>query len=738
MSVISPDHFSDSVSEKVSIHIQLIRSGLVAAGLVLLVAAVLGLAGGVDVAANNAFALVPFAAGLSCIISGIAIASRWQKAAFWFSLAMVGQTFSLQLINAGYQLRYQHYKPISEWLSYPNALFAAGLLVQLIVVIAAMRQFIPGLVSWVRTSLRPWQVLILALCFFIPTTTVSPIPSVYLVEFVVAGLLQLLSLASLLLFAKAIPTDSIGTLRGMINRFVGDESVDGRISYGFPLTAAVFVTLLAVILNVYSYERHPHIPDEVAYLMQARVIASGSLTTPAPPVPEAFDVYLMKVDGNVWYPVTPPGWAILLSLGVLMGAPFLINPILAGINIFLCYWLVRRLYSSSVARLTTLLLAVSPWFIFLAMSFMTHMAALTCFLIAAAGALKARETGRWRWGLVSGFAIGFISIIRPLEAVAVAGLIGIWAIGIGGRRLNFKAISGMALGTLLAGSIGLAFNASLTGKPLQFPINIYTDAVFGPNSNAYGFGPDRGMGWQLDPYPGHGPIDALINTNLNVSALNSELLGWTIGSFLMIGAFVCFARFRRSDLLMLGVIAVIYILHFFYYFSGGPDFGARYWFLMIVPLIVLTVRGVESLAEDLREHSPDADIRLYGAVGALVVLTICVFVPWRAIDKYHDFRGMKPDIRELAKKYEFGRSLVLVQGNQHPDYDSAFIYNSLDLSGDAPVFAWDRDEATREKLFEHYGDRPVWIVRSPSLTGRDYEVAAGPISAGTAVAASNE
>jgi hypothetical protein len=246
------------------------------------------------------------------------------------------------------------------------------------------------------------------------------------------------------------------------------------------------------------------------------------------------------------------------------------------------------------------------------------------------------------------------------------------------------------------------------------------------------------MGWQLDPYPGHGPVDALVNSNLNVSALNAELLGWSIGSFLMIGAFFCFAKYRLSDYLMIAVIAAIYILHFFYYFSGGPDFGARYWFLMIVPLIVLTFRGVEALAEKLRELGPGADTRLFGAIGALVVLTLCVFVPWRAIDKYHDFRGMKPDIRELAGKFDFGRSLVLVQGNQHPDYDSAFIYNSLDLSGDAPVFAWDRDGVTREKLLALYADRPVWIVRSPSLTGQNYEIAAGPISAGSALALRDE
>jgi len=522
------------------------------------------------------------------------------------------------------------------------------------------------------------------------------------------------------------PENAIEELRVAIGRFTATSNA-GRRFFGLAFMAAIFVTAASVTLNIFSYEGHPHVPDEVAYLLQARFFANGTIAMPAPPVPEAFDVYLMKVDGDVWYPVTPPGWAMILALGAFIGAPFLVNPVLAGLNVLLAYSLLSKLYNNSEARFAVVLLAASPWFVFLAMSFMTHMAALACLLIAAIGVIKARDAHEWRWSLLSGAAIGFVSLIRPLEAIAIAGLIGLWMLGVGGKRLRISSIIAAAVGTLLIGGLGLAFNAKLTGHPLQFPINRYTNEVFGVNSNAYGFGADRGMGWELDPYPGHGPVDALINTNLNVSALNTELLGWSIGSFLMIGAFLCFGRIRRSDYLMLAVVGVIYTLHFFYYFSGGPDFGARYWFLMIVPLIVLTVRGIESLADKLNGISHDAKNRLYLTVGALTILTICVFIPWRAVDKYHNFRGMMPDVRELASEFNFGRSLVLIQGNKHPDYDSAFVYNSDDLMGDGPVYAWDRDAETREKLLKAYADRPVWIVKGPSMNGGSYGVAAGPL-----------
>lgn len=724
MQAISPDNLTKSPAVTTRGPVLAARLSLIVIGLTTLALTPIAISGN-----SRPFVFVPITLGLGLVVLGIAAFSRWQKAAFWFTVLMVGQAVSFQIINAGPQLRYQHYKPVGELLDYPINIYVGVVVLQFAIVTFGMRDLLPRLVTWMRNNVRAWQMVILALCFFLPTTTVSQDPAVYVSELIVAGLVQLLAFATLILFAASVPQEFADRAGAWARKLAGDGVNSGKPAYLFVAIAAVFVTLLAIVLNLYSYEQHPHVPDEVAYIMQAKFFAAGAFTMPAPAVPEAFEVYLMKVNGGLWYPVTPPGWPLLLSAGALIGAPFVVNPILAGINVFLSYWLVTRLYSSVAAIITTVLLVASPWFVFLAMSYMTHIASLTCLLVAAAGVVKARRTNNWKWGLLSGLAIGFMSMIRPLEAVAAAGLVGLWIVGIGGKRLNFGSIAAVAFGTLIVGSLGLAYNAKFTGEPLHFPLNAYAEEVFGPNSNAYGFGPDRGMGWQLDPYPGHGPVDALVNTNLNVSALNTELLGWTIGSFLMIGAFLCFGKIRQSDHLMIAIIVAIYLLHFFYYFSGGPDFGARYWFLMILPLIVLTVRGIESLAEKMGEQDPTARGRIFAGIGGLIVLTIILFIPWRAVDKYRDFRGMTPDVRELSSEFSFGRSLVLVRGEKHPEYDSAFVYNSPDLSGEGPVFAWDRDPDTRKKLLDTFSDRTVWIIDGPSVTGSGYRVTAGPTTA---------
>jgi hypothetical protein len=112
------------------------------------------------------------------------------------------------------------------------------------------------------------------------------------------------------------------------------------------------------------------------------------------------------------------------------------------------------------------------------------------------------------------------------------------------------------------------------------------------------------------------------------------------------------------------------------------------------------------------------------------VVAIVVFVPWRATDKYHGFRGMRPDVRALAAAHGFGRAIVVVNGKNAPDYASAATYNPLDWTAPVPLYAWNRDAATITDLRAAFPDRPLWILDGPSRTGAGYQVLAGPIAPG--------
>jgi hypothetical protein len=259
----------------------------------------------------------------------------------------------------------------------------------------------------------------------------------------------------------------------------------------------------------------------------------------------------------------------------------------------------------------------------------------------------------------------------------------------------------------------------------------YADAELGPGVNALGFGPDRGIHWGgLDPFPGHGPRDVVVNTLLNITAIDVELFGWAIGSTLPLALLLALGRFQRNDYWLMGWVAAIVAWHALYWYSGGPDFGARYWYLAIVPLAALAARALLELsgvADEASGSSPSAGSLVIAGAVLLSLVAMLDFVPWRALDKYHHYRGMRADVREMLSSQDFENALLLIRGERHPDYASAIVYTGLDPDGDEPMIAWDRSDSVREALRRAYPDRPTWTVDGPSITGDGYHITGGPL-----------
>ena len=94
---------------------------------------------------------------------------------------------------------------------------------------------------------------------------------------------------------------------------------------------------------------------------------------------------------------------------------------------------------------------------------------------------------------------------------------------------------------------------------------------------------------------------------------------------------------ENSDRLMLAVIAATLGAFSFYWYSGGPDFGARYWYLILVPCIVLTARGIQYVEKLLRSSAtvpPGNNLRIcYVTIASLCVIALVGFSRGEAIDK---------------------------------------------------------------------------------------------------------
>jgi uncharacterized membrane protein YhaH (DUF805 family) len=680
----------------------------------------------------TARACFPLALSIASLILAWSTTVKCRTSFRWLAVLIVGQAAALQLMQPTGNVGYQHYLTPRDLNTLMHFFCIALITAQASAVVLTLAPARGAILNWLRSKFSSWQLVMIALL----ATIAASAPSLDLVsygfEFMLAGLIQFISLLTVITLVRSIPPDTCTYLNlRLLDWGLVTNCNDKPKTYGidrFALICALSVLTVSILLSVFVYEQHPHIADEVVYLLHANYLAQGMLAMPLPPVHEAFNIDLMLYEQDRWYSAFPPGWPAILAIGSFFNVPWLVNPVLASLCILLAYALSRELFSRDTARLIVLLMCLSPWFIFLAMSYMAHIFTLACVLGAALAIARLRRHAHLLPAVIAGFLLGITSLIRPLDGLAAAALLGLWSLGIKTWRNRLIYIPVFVITAAIVGALVLPYNDSLTGDPTYFPVMAYFDKYYSEGVNALGFGLDRGLDWRgLDPFPGHGLRDVVLNNYLNTFAVNIELFGWASGSLLLLLVLLFSGNTRREDYWMLLVIGVVAGLHSLYWFNGGPDFGARYWFLILFPALALTVRGIQVLGSRLPDRETGTALALIAVLSMSLAATIN-FLPWRSIDKYFHYNNMRPDIRKLALEYDFSNGLVLINGGRFDDYMSAAVYNAANIVSGTTIYAWDRDSETRTRLLHAFNDRRIWLVDGPTVTATGFKVVAGPVS----------
>ncbi|WP_171230514.1 glycosyltransferase family 39 protein [Ruegeria sp. HKCCA4008] len=454
----------------------------------------------------------------------------------------------------------------------------------------------------------------------------------------------------------------------------------------------LFATLASAVLAWAAFDRVPHVEDELAYLFQARTFAAGTFWSPAPPelAQPALEYYLLDVRGDKWLGVPAQGWAVVLSLGVLIGEPWVINPILTGVAVWLAHDIVRRAVSRERADMVALLMATSPWVLAVGATLMNHALMLVTILLAWWCLLRAGEAPARRAVLlafVAGLALGWGFVTRPLDGLIVGGLTGLWLM----RRLpgGVGQVLACGVGGILSGGAIFLFNSAITGDPFLTAQADYLSRLWPDTQNAFGFGENVGppvQSWgALDIWVGHSPAEAVLNLINAIASLNLELLGWTFGSLVPIWiVFVWGKKLTGFDRAMLVVFAALVAVLFFYWFTGTFYLGPRYWHTALLPALVLSAAGIEAIHDRLPEQHRG---RLYCVVLLLCAVSVVSFTSWRGVSKYDGYGGYTGDIRRQVEATDLGNALVFV--STEGDIGSALYLNDPFLPPDKPIFLRD-------------------------------------------------
>ena len=217
----------------------------------------------------------------------------------------------------------------------------------------------------------------------------------------------------------------------------------------------------------------PLVEDEYSYVLQSRIFASGHWTAPTPPAPEFFQqAHVLTIPAVA--SKYPPGHALLMAPGALLGAPVLVPLLLTGLTGALLFWLVARVANQSVAWLAWLAWLGDPINLRFRAAYYSEVTTSAMWILSWWALLRWRETRRGRWLLAVAAAIGWGAITRPLTMLAFAVPVGIVVVRDVVRLGLWRDFAAaFALGTVILGVIPL-WSAETTGDWKLSPHALYT------------------------------------------------------------------------------------------------------------------------------------------------------------------------------------------------------------------------------------------------------------------------
>jgi len=470
-----------------------------------------------------------------------------------------------------------------------------------------------------------------------------------------------------------------------------DQSATGK-KPGIPLPviiASVFALVFCSLFSALVFERIPHVHDEIDYFFQARLFLSGRLYAPSPCFKEAFDFPHMINNGR-WYSQYTPGFPLLLLAGLISGLPWLLNPVLAALSVILLYYLGKEVYNPRVGLLAALLGSVSPWFLVMSSTMMSHTSSLffsAFFLLFLFRSLRRPDV---RNGVLAGIGLGMALLIRPYNAALMSFPFLVYYAfqffkGIGNRWKNVLAL---ILTFSLFVSILLVYNQLTNGHPLRMGYVV-----------AYGADVLPGFGQAAFPEFTLTPLRAAENIKEYLAAINSDLFGWPLSSFIALIPLLWLGRstpeYKKRDVLLFSGFLSLLIGYFFYW-GTFVLLGARLIFECTVPLFLLSARGISQVPSLFKRISRRRIEAIVSAVLAVFVLNaFLVRLPgyvWPKDTKNpletigRDFAGTTARIHATLESLGIKNALVIMNLQcsaptyfQSGGWGSGFLYNNPDL-----------------------------------------------------------
>jgi hypothetical protein len=366
---------------------------------------------------------------------------------------------------------------------------------------------------------------------------------------------------------------------------------------------ALWLTLLCISAFLLSWayvgfylRGGPRIIDATSYFLEARSLASGAFTFDVSEPSASFrGRFLLLAPGSAGLGVIfPPGYPLLLALGVWLGVPMLVGPTLAAALVAATYALCRALgQDEKVAWAAATLSVLCAALRYHTADTMSHGLATLLGCVALICALR-RE---WRPApALAGACLGLLVATRPVSA-----LVSLLLVASVLRRAGFRTWAVLALAALPGVCLLLLQQRVLTGSFFGSTQLAYYAAADAPaGCFRYGFGAGVGCRFEHGDFVarflpnGYGLAQAVRNFVVHLSLFSVDA---TNAAPLTLLAAYAALKHRRSALGLLGAGILLQAAAYVpFYFDGNyPGGGARFLCEAIPFCQVLVARALVDL-----------------------------------------------------------------------------------------------------------------------------------------------
>lgn len=353
------------------------------------------------------------------------------------------------------------------------------------------------------------------------------------------------------------------------------------------IIVGIIYWLWIYFLNQYFLEGIPHVGDAVSYLIQAKYLALGKLFLQPKIFPEYYDFFkgwgpILYYNGK-WFSPYPFCHPLLLSVGVILGNPSIIPPLIGTLSAIIIYTICRMLAGIKAALVAILLTITSPFFQMHSASFMSHNSSVFYLLLTIFFIIFKKKHYQNLFSFFSGISWGLLFNTRPLSAVSLSI---IFLIILFLHKHRFLSFVFFGFGASLMIIIYAIVNIFTTGNPFR---------------PAFDF-----IGPPLTIFPilaNHVITVEVTNFKTAVSLFVQVAFGWPMVITIFFPIMAFFHKSLKSFVSIFWGAILIHAFFYFFYYTPGITYGPRMWFEILPFFIILTALGWQSLT-DLFSYSP--------------------------------------------------------------------------------------------------------------------------------------